>query len=727
MEIQDIHLRDYLRVLNKRKYTILTFFSIVLLVTVIVTFTITPVYKATTRVLIEKNEQDPFSSGSFVRFDPEFQETQYQIIKSFNVAKSVVEKLGLDTRYRQYFIEDEKKGSIVSFFKKIPGMILEVNEDYSKESRLSAVDQSLLPEKKVVDVIALYLSGELEIDPVKKTRIVNVSFPHENATLAAMITNSFAKAYIEEVMEINMSSSSQKLKWMTKKVDEERIKLEESEKALQKYMRDKDIITIENRIAVIPQKLQEYSTKLSQAEARRKELEEIVKKIDAYGDNLSAIQTLPGFSEDKTLQTIKDQLLEAEKNIDELSKKYGDKHPAMIKAKGEKDIFTDKLIIELDRKIDSIRNEFDLARANTRNLTRLLADTKQQAMFLNEKFVQHSILKREVDSNRVLYQTLLKELKKQSIAKQNQAVNVWVVEPAQVPEFPDSPRKKINILLGMILGLFGGIGIAFLIEYLDNTVKSVEEVEQKFDVTVLGSVPKYKEKDIKVEQASVLDPKSIMAETYKAIRTSILLSSAETPPKKLIITSMSPGEGKSTTSSNLASTLAANNYKVVLIDCDLRKSRVHKIFELDNSIGLSSYLAGAVTDEREIIQSDQKIANHDIISAGIAPPNPSELLSAKRFEELIKKLEKQYDYVLIDSPPIMNVTDSLIVSKVVDAMIVVCRAGKTRYDMIKNGIKMLRNVNANVLGFIINDVEDRHSGYYYSYQSYYGNDTDSAA
>ncbi len=714
--MQDLNIRDYLRIVRKRMFLIISIFIITSIITVIYTFTRTPIYTASTKVLIERNESNPLSNPGNLRFDQRFVSTQNQIIRSTNVAKNVVKILSLDTVHAHHFFpkETSKLGFIKSLKKSVKSFISDLfNIDKSNQddpSNIENQEQIAEREKQVkVNIIAGYLKRGLEIMPISSSNIIELVYSDTNPVVAQMIVSTFVKAYMEEVLEINMSNASRTLKWMAKKAEEERVRLEKSERALQKYMQDRDMITIGNRIAITPERLTSITAQLTDAQSQRDELEERVRKIESLDVESYGIESLSWLTADESLTILRQQILANERNIEELSKKYGEKHPAMIKARSEKKILQNKKQQTIARLIETERNNYELAQAKVRNLTRLMTETKKEALFLNENLLQHSILQREVESNRILYQSLLEELKVQRLTNQEQSINVWVIEPAGVPGIPSKPNKKKFLMLGLFLGLLGGLGLAFGIEYLDNTVKSAEELEKRFGFTVLGTILQTKEQ--LPEKIVQIDPLSVISESYKAIRTSILLSSAEKPPKTILISSMSPKEGKSTVSSNLAATIADNNFKVVLVDCDLRKSRVHKIFELNNQQGLSTYLAGA--SGKDIVINESTIASHSIIPAGPAPPNPAELLGSRRFKELIGKLEQKFDFVILDSPPIMNVTDSLLLSKLVDAMVIVCRAGKTNYEMLDKGMKVLANIKANILGYIINGIEVKHSGYYY--------------
>ncbi|MCK5230944.1 MAG: polysaccharide biosynthesis tyrosine autokinase, partial [Desulfobulbaceae bacterium] len=364
----------------------------------------------------------------------------------------------------------------------------------------------------------------------------------------------------------------------------------------------------------------------------------------------------------------------------------------------------------------------ELARSNEENIRNLLGSTRQEAMSLNEKFVQYGILKREVETNKALYEALNMRIKEQGVTEETQKLNVWITAEAERPGSPVKPQKKRNIMLGIILGLFGGIGIAFFIEYLDNTIKNPDEAEARLDLSVVGVIELIKKKQgLDIEKASWQEPKSSFAESMKSLRTAILLSSADSPPKRLLITSMQPQEGKTTISTNLALTIAQNDYKVLLVDADLRRPSIHKVFGIDNSKGLSSYLAGAADEGITHFFQDENLS---IIPSGPLPPNPSELLGSNRLKKLIKSAGEKFDFVIIDSPPSMSATDSLILSKVVDRTLIVSRAGKTTYEVLDKGLKSFIEINARILGMVINamDMKKTKYHYYYGYYNYYSDE-----
>ncbi|MEW6594354.1 MAG: polysaccharide biosynthesis tyrosine autokinase [Thermodesulfobacteriota bacterium] len=724
MHEQEIHLRDYLRVILKRRTLVANFFVVTVVLVLIGTFAATPRYEATTQLLIEKNEANPMAKGmGYPAFDPEFLETQYQIIKSFNVSRKVVSLLALDTKYPQYFGGGEKGG--------LPGVgaLFGWLRDLRRQADLKRLGVAQDPDTMTrADEIAKGIAREIVVKPVRNTRIVTVSFMAENPVLAKMVVNSVARAYMDEVLAIKMHSAEYALKWMSNKAGEELTKLEASEKALQQYMKENDIVTVENRVALVPEKLAEFGSQLSKTEARRKELETIMARIREVGSKRPAdLEAQPLIAADRALQALREQMVKQEQQIAELGSKYGEKHPMMIRAQSELEALRDKKDQEIRRIVEGLRTEYELVRANEANLHGLVQQAKGETLNLGERFIQYNILKREVETNRAVHEALMKEIKSQNLTEQTQTVNVWVVEPAKTPESPAKPKKALNLALGLLVGLFGGIGLAFFVEYLDNTVKSPEETERRLGVTVLGVVEQLKEADAAggtIDSVLQTAPMSRFAECFKTIRSAVLLSAADQPPKSIMITSMAPQEGKTTVAMHLAATIAQAGHKVIVVDADLRKPTLHKRLGLPNTTGLSSYLAGATG--RDVVL-DHPAGQIKVITSGPVPPNPSELLGSARMRELVAKLEDHFDFVIIDSAPIMGASDGLVVSKLVRGSLVVARAGVTPYEVLERGLKSLRDIDALVLGMVINGVDfekDRYHSYYYGYYSYYSSNAE---
>lgn len=716
---EEIHLRDYLRVISKRRGLIATFFVVTFVVVLIGTFAATPMYNGTAKVMIEKVESSNLTNRYYYAngFDPEFYETQFQLIKSNGVAKRVVAKLGLEENWEAYMGQDGGSWSPMVWLQRLKATVKAVLGGSGKPAVTGGPELPAVEELTRADMLALTLSAGIEVSPVKESHIVNISYKSPNPQFSALVANTVATAYMEEILEMKMDSTRRTLEWMSKKAEDEKLKLEKAEKALQDYMRANDIVTLENRVAVTPQRLSELGTQLIQAEAKRKELEATYQKMLRAGKNSQEAETVPAIGEDAALRTLRTQILQAEQKIREMSGKFGAKHPVMINAMGDLEVLTKKKDQEINRIIQTVKNDYELAQIRERDLRSQMEQTKNDAVNLNDKFVQYGVFKRDIETNRQMYDALLMKMKEQSITEETNPVNLWMVEKATVPSAPASPRKGVNLLLGLVVGLFGGIGLAFFVEYLDDTVKTPEETEGTLKVPVLGVVSDWQNKEASIETVVLDDPRSVFAEAFKAFRTSVLLSSAKQPPKLILVTSSVPGEGKSTISVNLALSLAQSGKRVLLMDGDMRKPRLHKILNLCNQRGMSTFLAGASGGD-----SLQKgpVANMAVITSGPIPPNPSELLTGEGLPQLLETLKQKFDFIICDSPPLLAVTDAQILSKLCQGTIVVARSQQTNYRMVAKALKSLSDIQAPVLGVFINGLRLKRNDYYYNayYESY---------
>ncbi len=729
MNENEIHLKNYLRVILKRKYTVMTFFIVIFVIALMGSLSYTPVYTASTKLLIEKNDANPLMMNYRygASYDPEFVATQSQIIKSEPVSKKVAEALDLENSYASFFKDVQENPSRINnplvWFKDLYGIIMKTAgigkvSPGDQDGEADPDGKSGIKTRPGSEVYSEMISSGVFIEPVEESDIVAIGYTSTNPEFSKRVVNAVAKAYIEETLEMKMAASRHTIAWMTEKAEKERTRLENTEKALQNYMRNENIVAVEDRIAIIPERLTEISTQLTKAEVKRKELQSLNNMVSRVSQNLEGAETINVIASDATLRSIRSQLMEIDQKITELSKKYGPKHPVIKRALADANKLEEKRKKEILRIIQSIKNEFELARSSEENLRELFEKTKLEAARLNEKNIQYGMLKREIETNRYLYDALIKKIKEQSITDQAQTVNIWIVEEAKTPEHPSNQRNKQRMILGILLGLFGGIGVAFFLEYLDQTVKSPDEVEKRFGISVLGMVPLLKSRKKRPEKVVIDDPSSAFSESYKTIRTAILLSSAKTAPKTLLITSASPEEGKTVTAINLAITLAAqSSTKVLIIDADLRRPRLDSIFDLDGSYGLSTFLSGV--SDQEIIQ-ETPIPNMSVILAGPIPPNPSELLGSNLMNELFDDLEKKFDFIVIDSPPLLSVSDGIILSTDVDGTIMVIKAGKTTYEIVKRGLKTLNDIESRVIGSVLNAVDIKKSDYYnYGYHQYY--------
>lgn len=715
MNSEEIHLRDYLKVIQKHRTLIIIFTLVTFAVVVLGTFSLTPQYLGSTKVMIEKASSENLTNRYTYNYsDPEFFETQVQLIKSHAVAKRVVELLSLESTYDNYMGKSNKPSSLQIFenwVSHLKGIILDTFNPAADDGAVTVPR----PSRSRADQLADAITAGVNVSPIKESRIVSIQFSSPNPEFAALVANTVTKAYVETTLDMKMEATRRTLAWMTDKAEQERLKLDKKERKIQSYMRANDLVTLENRIAVIPQKLSEINTQLLRSRNQREKLEALYRKVKLVDDDPAAAESILGMTKGNTLQVLRDQILKAEQKIRELSTKFGSKHPKMIKAKGDLDILEKKKAGEIVRLIAEIKNEFELAVSDENNLQKQLDNTKVEAQNLNEKFIQYNVYKRELETNQQLYDSLLSKMKEQSMTAENQPINLWIVESAGIPLKPFKPRTKVNLLLGIVVGLFGGIGLAFFVEYLDQSIKYPDETEQALGVPVLGMVPLLKRKDGNIDTVMTDQPRSTIAENFRALRTSVMLSSAAKTPRTILVTSAGAGAGKSTTSVNLAMAIAQSGKKVLLIDADLRKPRLHKIFGIDPEDGLSSYLAGWT---KSAVLLRTTVENLSLLPAGSIPPNPSELLLSEMMGNLIESSMDQVDFIVCDSPPLQSVVDARILSQSFDGTILVAKGKQTTYDMARRALKQLQDVNAPVLGVVINALELKKNDYYYA--NYYG-------
>ena len=715
---QNLTLRDYLNILNKRRLTVVTVFLIVFIISLVLGLSKeVPLYTSTSTILLDRNaNQNNSGLGTYNYWDPEFLPTQTEIIRSKKVALRVVENLQLDENYHEHFLNPKQAPlSPVGVLKK---SILDFFSGLFAAKKISAAPgakdlQSNLEQDR--STIADIIKSNIDIQPIKETRVVNIHYTDTNPEIARLVTDAIVQAYIEENLEIKLSSTKQSLKWMTVKAEQERKKLEEAERGLQQYMREHNLVTLENRLAVYPEKLSQFSTDLSNAETKRKELDDQWEQIAGVMDSPTALETIPLFARNANLQSLKDRILKSEQYIKQLSQKYGPKHPAMIKAVDDRNILLLEKKAEIDRLIESTRKDYELAKSQEENLRELLNSTKEELLDVNERFIQYSIMKREVDSSRALYEALTSGLKKASVTEESQNINIWVMRDASLPGSPSNQRPQRTMLIGLFMAIAAGIGSALLIEYLDNTIKSSEDIENRYGLTVLGMVPETR-KNERIEKIIIENSQSPIAESYRMIRSSLLLSSADHPPQIILITSMKAQEGKTTTVLNMARTLAQVADKVLVIDADMRKPRIHTLLGTSNSTGLSSFLSGNIDEQVVLPAGENKI---HVIPAGPIPPNPAELLSSQRMKILLKQMMKEYNFIIIDSPPIIHLADGLILSTMVDGTLLVTRTNKTTFEVFNAGLKKLNDFKPRILGVVLNALGSRFGGpqlyHYYEY------------
>ncbi|MFH0933254.1 MAG: polysaccharide biosynthesis tyrosine autokinase [Nitrospirota bacterium] len=707
---KEIDLRDYLHILLRRKWTLITFLIVVVTTVLIGTFLATPIYRSTATIKIDRENLQVLKFEDIYkieRTEDDYYQTQYKILKSRNLAKRVIRSMKLGEN-PEFAGNDKLSHKVAS----VP------LDNVSRQNMHEDIN------KRFVDSFL----GNVTITPEQRSRLVKVSFDSHDPELSAKVANEIAKSYIQFSIESRFEATQQASDWLKEQLDDMKAKVERSEESLNKYAADNRIIfltegetteakTIQGQ-NIITRKLAELSTVLVQATSDRISKEALYREAQrGEGGLLSVVQGNP------LIQTLKKEYASKEVEYYQLSKKFKPEYPKMVRLKEEMDKIEARINIETRKMVSSIKKDYETAQRRENSLRSTLENYQKEALDLNDRMVQYQILRREADTNRELYNGLLQRLKETGISASLTTSNIQVLDWAEVQQSPCKPRKKRNLLLAIITGLFGGIGLAFFVEYLDNTIKTPEDLEKTVSLPSLGVIPNLgKQGDrSRISLITFEDKKSPLSEAFRSIGTYIQFSSPVRPPKTMLVTSARKAEGKTSTVVNLGITLAYSLGKGIVVDADMRNPQLHKIFSLDNSNGLSSFLTGHLEFDNGLIQKTD-IPNLDVITSGIIPPNPSELLSSQKMKDLLFELIPLYSFIIFDSPPLLGLSDSLILSTVTDGAILVVRSDNTPKEAALQARKSLQGVNAKILGVVLNDIKQsnlKYGSYSYYYSYYY--------
>ena len=735
----ELHLRNYIRIIRKRQWIIITFFVIVVASVTISSFLQTPVYKSTARVLIEKENPNVLSFKEVLALDTadtDYYQTQYTILRSRTLAKEVLQRVGL---LEQAMQEPSKNFSL-------RGLLSEILEALRLRTPLSPEAQVRVREEFAINT---FLNSTITIEPIKGSRLVDVGARSTDSEMAARIANTLIEVYIQQNLDAKLAVSKDAGGWLAQQLEVQQERVAESEAALQAYKEQHQIISLEDRQNIVMQKLSQLNTAVNNSRIQRISAETQYKQVEQYLDSESieltsaAIEKLESISlviNNPLIQTLKVELSTLESEYSELLKKFRAKHPNVIAVRSQISSVQDRLDAEIRRIMTSIINEYELAMAREQELQAALEDQKRDAQELNQKAIAYSILEREVETNTRIYDQLLQRTKETTVTEQLETNNIRIIDQAAIPNYPIAPRKKLNIFLAMVVGSVLGVALAFFFEYLDNSIKTPDDIKFYLSIPFLGFIPKVTSETGNAglprsaggqypdEMIVARDPKSNASEAYRSLRTNVIFSSIEHGPI-LLVTSAGPAEGKSLTVANLGITMAQSGSRTLIIDCDFRKPRMHKFFNIPGGgIGFTDMVAKFGTNGNKIIVKRTKIPNLDVIPCGKIPPNPSEMLSSHRVQQLLSALGRKYDKILIDSPPVNVVTDPVILSQIAGGVIIIIKAGETKRDIVRRASEQLTDVGATIIGGVLNNVDvERDNYYYYSYQYdyYYQEEEDS--
>src|SRR5262252_8259308 len=699
------HLYDYLLILRKHQWLILSFLLAVVTIVSIATFRMQPVYTATARIEIDRENTNllPFpgaDSYDYITDMDNYIETQSRIMTSETLALQTIRNSGLIPH------------------SELPG------------SASEAITSGSLANHKRPPELGGFL-GSLGVKRVPQSRLLDVSFESTNPELAAQILNAHIANFMEQNFRSKYDASAKATTWLTDQLSELKVKVQNSEDARLAYERQNQIWELDDKQNITTQRLNDLNREFTDAQNDRMRKEALYEFAKAGN-----IDVVPQLRENNMLQDLLRKRSEHYSQFVDLLNQYGPNFPKVKRIESQLQEIDNLIDKEKRNILESLGNEYNAARQREGLLNEALNEQKEEVNQMASNMVEYNILKRDAEGYKTMYDGLLIKLKEATLAAGLKSSNIHLVDPAMVPSTPTRPAKARNIALSFVVGLVGGIGLALLREYLDNTVKTPDDVETLARLPSLAVVPAFTDEngtgrksrllgasvnghEKRIELVAQHLPKSQMSEAFRALRTSLLLSQAGHPPQVILVTSALPREGKTTAAANLAVTLAQLGDRTLLIDADLRKPGVGRLLNLNGSkyAGLSSYLAG-VSSLDLVTVPHPSIPNLSAIPTGPLPPNPADLLSSHRLAEAIAELRTKFKFVVIDSPPIMAATDAVILSVQADGVLLVVRSGETPKEAFTRTRDLLNSVKCHLLGVVLNAVNSRAPDYYYSYRYY---------
>lgn len=718
LPVRERSLTDYWRILRKRKWTVIVSVVVVFISAALISLHMTPIYDAVTRIMISQRASNPLNlkgNDNSPGGDDQQQDidTQVKILQSDTMAELVIHRLNLDAR-------SEFAGKA-----------------QTQSSGGIAVSESPLQERARQEQLIHKLQSDLKVQQVPNTSLVEIKYSDPNPMLAAEIANAITATFIEQNVKARYDSTMQAADWLSKQLADLQIKVESSQAKLVEYEKEHGIVGTDDKQNLTIDKLDELNKELTQAQADR-----IQKESLSQIATTSNPEALSAILQDPILTGLRQQQTQLQAQYALLSTEFGIGYPKVLEIKNQLDQIDKSYKEEVQNSVNRIQNDYQTALSREKMLQEALAQQTGVADQLNESAIEYKVLKQEADSNRQLYDGLLQQLKEASLAAGLESSNIRIVDRARIPLHPARPNIPINLEFAVLVGLVGGVAIAFALEALDTTVRTPEQAESISGLPILGVIPLqsiFEGAVTSIAKApllkklprtnsgprpliSYLEPHSEIAEAYRALRTSILLSSVSQPPRSILVTSSVPQDGKTMTSINISIVLAQQGKRVLLVDADMRRPSVHKAFGIKGQVGLSNLLTGGAKISDAIQTTVQP--NLFVLPAGPVPPHPSELLSSSLMEDLLRKWREEYDHVIIDSSPVISVTDAVLLSVQADAVLLIVRSGQTTSAHVRRTRSLLQSVKASLLGIVVNAADLTSPDYYYYYYGpkyrYYG-------
>src|SRR6266850_1041352 len=669
------HLLDYWRTVWRGRWTILTIFVVVFTLVAIGTFTQKPVYRAsaTVEITLQSRKVSPVAdvgemgTAQYGWYGEErYFNTQYEIIKSRDIARRVFDRLDL---YNHPFF------------------------------------------KNATDPIGT-LSQMIDVEPVKDTGIVEISMEGQDPEEAATWVNSLSDAYVDRNLDQAVEATSKAVKALLSEIAPLKEKLEDTQRTSFEFAEKANLYVPENQQKITNDRLSTLQGELTETQVKRGEIEGLLKQIDSNHQSGGSYESIPQISGDPVVRELYASKVGLEREYERLLVTYKDKHIRVQEKQKEIEETTQKIASEVDRIIMGLRSQYDLLKDREAKLIKATDETRSESLQVNRKASSYEMVRGEATETKRIYDLISTRVKEIDLSSSLMSNNLRILDKGPVPRVPVRPRTILNLAVGILLGLLLGVGVVFFLDYMDNTVRTAEDVEQYLRLNLLAIVPKQAE-----------GTHSAVKEAYQTLRTSLLFSRKHRGANTVLITSAGPQEGKSCTAVNVARTLATAGEKVIIVDCDLRRPAIHTRLNLSRDGGVTNYILSTQGDDwRNYVKSTDQ-ANLFALTCGPIPPNPADVFGHERFVSLLKELRAEFDWVFIDSPPVVSLADSMILASLADMVAFVIRHNENDKELIRRCVMNVRKINPNVIGAVLNNVDlDRshYKDYYYVGYYYYG-------
>jgi succinoglycan biosynthesis transport protein ExoP len=710
----DTHLLDRLNAIYKYRYVAVTVFLLVLLAVGVRTFTTTPMYRATTSVLIEDERAASvagFNTATSTEYiqDPEpYYQTQLRILTGRELGAKAVARLNL-AAVPEFNGQGRQRTGLAAVLHGIKRQASAAVSKVTGGTPEPAIGQATSDP----DALINNLLGAVHVEPVRGSRLYNVSVESSNPAFAARASDTLVEEYVKQNFERRTEATAKSLQFLADEIQKQQKKVEDSERAMAQYRETNNALSLEDRQNTVVASLNQVNDQYTRARTERIQKESIYQQVKSL-PSAALAESIPAITNHPSVQTLRARVAELQRLRTQLNERYGPKHAQVIENEHALADATKQYQDALRSAVEAIRNDYETAQGLERRLAAALEDSKGAAMDLNRKSVSYTVLEREAQSNRQIYDSLIQRQNELQIISNSGGNNVRLMDRAVVPGSPYTPDIRRNFMVGALAGLLLALGLVVAIDYLDDTIKTPEDITRRLKMPFLGLVPAVKGN---VSPLLSQEVPHEFGEAFRALRTSLVFSSGTEGTRVIALTSAQPVEGKTTTACNMAIALAYGGSRVLLIDADMRRPSVSRTLGIENTVGLSHLLTGQAT-ARQAIRSTT-VQNLWVMTAGVTPPNPSELLASDRMKTLIANVQKgPFDWVLIDTPPVLAVTDAVIVAPWVSGVVFVIGSEMTQRRLAERAVETLLTSRPHVLGAVLNRVDIVRNKYYYS--RYYG-------